>query len=265
MKAIVDFHVHFYPQYGIESYLHAFCNRTQPLLDVDDHQCLTLMCLVERQGQYVFNQLESGHITLNSPWQVAPLEPGRSLKISCRDHTMILIAGRQFVTAERIEMLCLGVDLDQPDGLNSEQLFASIQAAKGLPVVAWAPGKWMFKRRRVVQALLNHASPQQIALGDTSLRPRYFSGGTVFSKALRSGYVILPGSDPLPFSGESTKVGSYFGITDLNPDTPAASLWEQFHTGTLVVQPSRRPNSILGVMNRMIAHTLAKRSQNSTQ
>lgn len=264
MKAIIDFHVHLYPQFGIESYFHACCKRTQPLIDADEQQCLAVLCLVERQGQFVFNQLESRRITLDSPWQVTPLEPGRSLRISCKDHSMILIAGRQFVTAERIEMLCLGVDLDQPDGLDSQQLFASIQSAKGLPVLAWAPGKWMFKRSKVVQSLLDHALPQQIALGDTSLRPKFFSGGAVFSQAKRRGYTILPGSDPLPVRREFTRIASYFGIADLNPDTPAASLWEQFTAGTLKVQPSRRPHSILGVMSRMIAHSLAKRSRNAT-
>jgi hypothetical protein len=119
------------------------------------------------------------------------------------------VPGQQVITKENIEVLSLNCLKRVAEGNSAIETVRDILAMGGLPVVAWAPGKWFFKRGEVVQSLIDQFSPSELALGDTTLRPLGWVVPSIMRAARRRGFKILYGSDPLPFSGEETTPGSY--------------------------------------------------------
>jgi len=96
-----------------------------------------------------------------------------------------------------------------PDGLPAAEVIRRVLAAGGIPVLAWAPGKWWFQRGRVVAELLRCFPPEQVLLGDTSLRPLGWGEPCRMRAARRQGYGMVAGSDPLPFVGDDRHMGTY--------------------------------------------------------
>ena len=137
-----------------------------------------------------------------------------------------LVAGRQIVTRERLEVLALTRDLDVPDGLPVHEVLAEIKRQGAVAVLSWSPGKWFFGRGKIVQDLIDASPPDAFLLGDTSLRPTCWPMPALLRKAAQRGFKIIAGSDPLPLAGEERFVGTY-GFTcqaPFDPDQPAASL-----------------------------------------
>lgn len=52
------------------------------------------------------------------------------------------MAGRQIVTAEKLEVLALGTDLDIDDGRPIREVLSLVTENGGLPVIPWGAGKW---------------------------------------------------------------------------------------------------------------------------
>jgi len=106
------------------------------------------------------------------------------------------------------------------------EIIQRVRANGGLPVLNWAPGKWFFGRGRVVAETLAACSPQELLIGDTTLRNTLWPVPRLMQRARQSGFRIIAGSDPLPFAGEERLVGSYgFTLTgDFSPEKPATSL-----------------------------------------
>lgn len=122
---------------------------------------------------------------------------------------LYLFPGRQIVTKERIEILCLLSDLKIENGLAARQVIDIIRQNNGIPVLSWAPGKWFFKRGKLVESLINSNKPGSILLGDTALRPTIWGQPLLIKRAVRKGFTVICGSDPLPFSGEENVMGRY--------------------------------------------------------
>jgi hypothetical protein len=135
-----------------------------------------------------------------------------------------LVAGRQIVTRERLEILALAMRAAIPDGLPAGDVIRRIIAAGGIPVLAWSPGKWLFGRGQPARDLV--ASDRRLSLGDTPLRPALWPEPRLMQLARARGAAVLPGSDPLPFAGEERYAGTYGFIYRgaFDADRPAAFL-----------------------------------------
>jgi len=138
---------------------------------------------------------------------------------------MHLVAGRQIVTAERIEVLGLAMPGRVDDGRPAPDTVAAVQAAGGVPVLAWAPGKWFFARGRVVLDIIARHPPGALLLGDTTLRPTVWPEPAIMRAARKRGYGIAAGSDPLPFAGEEARMGAYASVIEapFDAQNPLAS------------------------------------------
>jgi hypothetical protein len=132
---------------------------------------------------------------------------------------LYLFAGRQIACAERIEILALTVDTDIPDKLPAIDAVQAVLDEGGVPVMSWAPGKWMFKRRNVVAQILDRFQPGQLLIGDSSLRPAIWKEPLLMQTARKVGFGIVAGSDPLPFPGEERYLGTFGSILDGSFDT----------------------------------------------
>jgi hypothetical protein len=168
---------------------------------------------------------------------------------------LLVIAGQQVSTREGLEVLALLTGARLPDGLALRSAIGAARDVGAVPVVPWGFGKWTLGRGRAVAAVLrSHTGP--LFLGDNGGRPRGLPIPRLLGEARRSGVLVLPGSDPLPFPDHEGRAGSFGFMADLAPDpgAPAAGLREWLLG--LRVQPrtygrARRPDRFLGDQVRM--------------
>ena len=202
MLVVTDTHVHIYPCYDLAAFFrYAFWN----LARLGPERSVKVLMLTERFDCHFFKTPR-----VPDGYRLEKVDDG-SLRITNPEGlSLYLIAGRQIVSQERIEILALTVDADIPDGLPAKEVLNLIYEAKGIPILSWAPGKWFFKRGEIIQDL-TLSNPGILLLGDTSLRPTLWPKPCLMKY---SGKKVAAGSDPLPFVGEENQVGRYGIVGD---------------------------------------------------
>ncbi len=204
----LDAHAHIYPYYDVPRLLVAALDQMPRHAPTD----LRVLALAERAECSFFQALAQDEIRLpGNHWRIIAWDPDGGVKVRHRrdQRELWIVAGRQFVTAERLELSALFSDAPHADGQPAATLATAILAAGGLPALNWAPGKWLFARGKTVKTLLRQFSPSQLVLVDSALRPWGWPAPGVYRAARRAGRAVLAGSDPLPFAGEEIRAGSY--------------------------------------------------------
>lgn len=208
LRIHLDAHAHVYPTYDLPRLLLAALDHMPRVAPTD----LRMLCLAERADCSFFQALAQDEIRLpGDRWRIVAWDPDGGVKIRhLPDHRDLwLVAGRQIVAAERIEVCALFSDAPISDGLPARDIIRAILAAGGLPALDWSPGKWLFQRGQLVRALVAENSPAQLLLIDTSLRPYGWPAPRLYARARTQGRAVLAGSDPLPAAGEEIVAGSY--------------------------------------------------------
>jgi hypothetical protein len=171
-----------------------------------------LGCLLftESAGEDVFSGLTARTDGCAGAWRFRPTDEDCSL-IACRDGEMslVVVAGRQVVSAEQIEVLALGTTATLPDGKTLAQTLAAVRAAGALPALPWGFGKWLGRRGRLIAQQIDSARPGELFLGDNGGRLALSPRPRLFALAEARGLAVLAGSDPLPFAQEVAKVARY--------------------------------------------------------
>ncbi|MGH7571991.1 MAG: hypothetical protein ACREMK_09145 [Gemmatimonadota bacterium] len=153
-------------------------------------------------------------------------EPG-SLVARHRSGTLLLlIAGRQIVTRERLEVLSLASPARIEDGLPIDEVIGTAREAGAIVVLPWGFGKWWGRRGEIVRRIVDEARPGKLFLGDNRNRPQLAPGPALFREAEARGIGVLPGSDPLPFPAHVRNLGRYGFLlpAELERKTPAEEL-----------------------------------------
>jgi hypothetical protein len=206
MQIVADTHVHIYPTlYDVGRQLdaaHANLAAAAPRAEA------RLLCLAERAGQRVFADL-CAYAPPPPNWTRAPCNDPDALTLVSAQGALTLIAGRQINTAERIEVLALGRDLDLPDGLPLDDTLARVRENDAIPVLPWGFGKWLGRRGRIVRNALDTMSADGLVFADTCLRPAAFPSPAILRSARARGFSILYGTDPLPRPGEELITGRW--------------------------------------------------------
>ncbi len=268
---LVDAHVHFHSCFDREDFFeNALGNvRTAAAGLGFDPGAVGCLLFTESAGERYFQRFRAlaGQAPSACGWQFRPTGEAESLIAGCggRDR-LILIAGRQIVTAEGLEVLAIGCDTAIPDGGALPDVVASVRAAGGLPVLPWGFGKWWLGRGRVLAGFLDR--PEEpgrgappVFLGDNggrlerSLRPAWFG------RAEARGIAVLPGSDPLPFVDQVRKVAGYGFVLDgaLDRDRPAAGLKALIAGLAASPRPYGRLESLPGFVRSQIKMQIVKR------
>ena len=123
--------------------------------------------------------------------------------------SLVMLAGRQLVTADGLEILAIGTAEEFADGLDTREAIAAVQARGALAVLPWGFGKWWFTRGRIAGEIIDSTEGEAFFLGDNGGRPELSPQPSLFRRGRRRGIRVLPGSDPLPFSNQSAAVGSF--------------------------------------------------------
>ena len=213
MQLAVDTHVHIYPFYRVERALRAILKN----LGMGNQSGVKVACLTERYDCDLYASLQkSPSAQILEQFEIEPTQDSLIVRDKSREDQFHLLPGQQIITSENIEILALSCTKRVDEGQPAADTVSAILDAGGVPVVAWAPGKWFFQRGRVVVSLLDRFGPSELALGDTTLRPIGWTTPKIISDARKSGYRILYGSDPLPFVGEENRPGSYFSNIEID-------------------------------------------------
>jgi hypothetical protein len=123
------------------------------------------------------------------------------------DCSLHIVAGRQIVTAERIEVHALAMRQTIADGQTLRATLEEVRASDALVVLPWGVGKWLGRRGRLVAEALA-ADLGTVWLSDNGGRP-WFWRDALLARAPAAGRPVLRGSDPLPLPGEERRVGSF--------------------------------------------------------
>ena len=156
------------------------------------------------------------------------------------DFSIYILAGRQIVTKENLEVLALATAEQFDDGYPVEETIQLVLASGGVPVIPWGFGKWMGRRGKRLQALLK-SPPVGLFLADSSSRPEFWSEPLLFEQARRAGLAILNGTDPFPLKSEMGRAGlAGFKIAGaLEAVKPATSLRQALFKASHVL--NKRP------------------------
>lgn len=186
---LVDGHVHFHRCYDEARFLQAAHDNLRK-----HGKGTPVLLLTESNGDHVYRKWRSG----DCAWAVTKTEEVESLVLGGK---MLVMAGRQVNTAERVEVLALLTSQLFADGQPLEQSLAEIKQAGAIPLLPWGVGKWIGSRGRLVA---DSARRHGALLGDNAGRPFGWPAPELFKT-----HVVLPGTDPLCFPCEQTKAGTY--------------------------------------------------------
>lgn len=137
-----------------------------------------------------------------------------------------IVAGRQIVTREILEILALLTTEQFKDGEPMESVLENIFSKDAIPVIPWGAGKWIGKRGTFLKHFLAHAAPSILYLGDTGSRPSFWGIPYPFKIAAKNGIRIVAGTDPLPIVSDVCRPGSYGSVifAKLNETSPSVHL-----------------------------------------
>ena len=249
---VVDGHVHIHPCFDVPVLLKSalanfrrnVSSSSQPFATSNSGSGVAfLLALSESQGQNAFARLrakaQSKDDALLENWQISLTDEADSLcarRLSddgSADGTLYILAGRQIVTREGIEVLALATDRDFAEGHPMADTIQAVLSGGGISVIPWGFGKWLGKRGRRLAAWLRRqrhslgVSPgPALFLADSSSRPTFWPEPALFEQARQNGLSILSGTDPFPFRSEMGRVGcAGFTVSGaFEPRRPAASL-----------------------------------------
>jgi len=259
MNIIADTHVHVYPHHNPARLFSAAAQSFARIAPQAQHRVL---CLTETASCSFFESLATGLIPLEDQWsyEQAP-EPGAVKLTHPTLGDLWLLAGRQLVAEERLEVLALTEDTLRVDGKPVVDIIHEVNALGAIPVLAWAPGKWFGARGKIVSELLDTFPPDRLLLGDSSLRPSGWGEPLLMRKAARRGAHILAGSDPLPVPGEETQAARYACGWDaeFDPAQPVTSIRAALRATSCTIQRVGERNTIPEMAQRMWNHREAKK------
>ena len=223
MRIVADTHAHLYDAYDLAAALRALSENLGRL----DAGAMRFGFLTERGECDFFRRLaDDGARVLKGAFTTRLLPGDGVLELSGNGPPLYLVAGRQIATVERLEVLALAMTARFPDGRTVIETMRGVLDAGGVPVLAWAFGKWLGARRRIVSAAIDAFRPGELLLGDSSLRPIGWPEPRAIRRGLARGFGVVAGSDALPVAGEERRLGNYGSVLDADMDLarPLASL-----------------------------------------
>jgi len=214
----IDGHVHLYECFSESAFFNTAADNfeTEAAISGRGADVVGVMTMTETSRSRWFRgvrqrALRAGKVAVGEGWNLIPLpEDGNALLVSKPDRIpLIVVAGRQIITCEGLEVLAIGVDHEFSDGDDLPTVIESITSCGAIPVIPWAVGKWLGERGRIVTDYLRVCDSRLVLLGDNGGRLALAPRPAQFGLAETLGVKILPGSDPLPLTHEVARVGSF--------------------------------------------------------
>lgn len=269
---LIDAHVHFHSCFQRDAFLDAALGnfaRGAEELGISSliacHPFAGCLMLAETAGERYFlrwQRREDG--ARFGAWDFEPTSDPAALIARRRadGERLLLIAGRQVRTREGMEVLGLATLEEFPDGLPFNDALARVRWSGALPVIPWGFGKWWLYRGALVEKVVCRPERPDLCLGDNAGRPEIGGCPRPFREAEARGIPVLPGSDPLPFSEQAGRAGSYgFLLAEgLDGQKPAHSLRQTLRSLTVPPPTYGRCRDLVGFCQDQIALRMRKRT-----
>lgn len=256
-----DAHVHLYDCFDLAQLLDGAIANFNAIVSPQDNQQVSAVLLLtetqhENQFQFLRQQVQQRETYAIGDWIIQATSETVSL---CAQHSsgqrIFLIAGRQIVTSEKLEVSALITEQPFADGLPLDQTIQAIVTAGGLPVLPWGVGKWVGQRGKLLNQLLQSDRFPMLFLGDNSGRPAFWPCPALFQLAEAKGLRILPGTDPLPLASECDRPGR-FGFklpAALDQDKPGQSLKQRLLDASVPLHPYGHLESPMRFLQNQLA------------
>jgi hypothetical protein len=224
--------------------------------ELGDPEALGCLMLTESSRSHYFRAFADGLIERAcADWTVVPAEESCTLVVRKNGRPeLLLVAGRQIVTAERLEVLALASVEEYPDSLPIGQAVGLARSTGAVTVLPWGFGKWIGTRGGIVRQLLSSPMASELCIGDNGGRPALGPEPALFGFARERRIPILPGTDPLPIPAEVRKPGRCGFVVSGQFDrlAPAAALRGMVSTRS---QPRRfgRQERLVTFVHRQMA------------
>jgi len=139
---------------------------------------------------------------------------------------VIIIAGQQIITKEKLEVLSLGTQQKVEYLLSLEETVRNINDLGAIPILPWGVGKWLGKRSDAVRSFIKENNSIEFFLGDNSGRPIFWSAPKLFTEGMKKKIYTLRGSDPLSLKSQERKAGSFgfYFISNIDFNKPFLEL-----------------------------------------
>jgi hypothetical protein len=248
---LVDAHVHLHEPFPVNAAFDAAAGhfgRHASDVGLPDGAVGCLM-LAENEGETRFRNLRARGMAADAMgWSVHPTDEDVSLLVRHREQVrFVLIAGRQVVTADRLEVLTLGTHRALPNGVSLEQAIQDADDEHALAIIPWGLGKWWGRRGQRLARLVQSATSPRFYLGDNGGRARSLPQPPLLRSSVRRGVWDLPGSDALPLPGEAGRTGSYGFVVPVTPDLDRPFAQIRQAVAAFTSQPrlfGRRPDAL---------------------
>lgn len=200
---LIDTHVHFYPCFEATRFLNAACDNFQREIKHSrlPKDTLCHLCLTEKSEHHFFETLRS------EDWKDYQTKEKYTRVVKKGEHSIHIIAGRQIVTKEQIEILAIGTLSQFKEGASLQDTLHAIEQAEAIAIIPWGFGKWWGKRGEIIKKLIQSNNAPKFLLGDNGGRLHIGVKPPIFKQGSARGIPIVPGSDPLPFKSQECHAG----------------------------------------------------------
>lgn len=264
MRIFVDPHVHIHACFPLHKFFDSACvNFAAQAYEQDITEFGGVLLLTESQRDdwffWLAKMADEGEPIRNGyleAWTVCRTEEKSSLILqSHRGDELVLVAGRQIITKEKLEVLALLTETVFPDGASLATTVEAIRNSGGLPMVPWGVSTWSGERGKILSEFLPSQMSEEFFLGDISGRPKFLPCPEQFIQAEAQGVKILPGSDPLPLRSEYWRAGSAgFSIAaEFSEGTPAQDLKHWMQDPTVRLIPYHSPETLFRFTKNFLA------------
>jgi len=243
---LVDAHVHLRRCFEVVSFLNwAYANLKSVAQDLGhDRQFAGVLFLADAPGEDGFSrlmdELSRWEAKDEEEWRMYDTGHSSSVFIMAEDEkNLIVIAGRQIISQEDLEVLAIGTRQQFDHGKPIAMLIRDIAQAEAIPIVPWGAGKWIGERRNAIERLIRDPKLPPFFLGDSGSRPALWPRPSLFRLAEERGIRDLPGTDPLPFSKEIQRIGKFGFALDgaLDMTAPARDIEQNLLNSAISIQP----------------------------
>ena len=262
---LTDTHVHVHDCFDMELLLNSsYVNFRKYAESFNAENFEGILCLTENFTVNYFDNLKQNAINgENYPGlQIHLTDESNSLSISnANNNVLYLIAGRQIVTKERLEVLGIGVNNSIMDGKPLEETVELVNYNKGLPVIPWGVGKWTGERKKIISNLISKYKGKLLFIGDNGNRPFFWGKSSVFLQAEKLNIHNLPGTDPLPFKTENKRAGSHGFILEgkLDSRKPFESLKEKILSSNAPLLYGKPEKTLRFIRNQFLMNFVKQR------
>ncbi len=250
MSILLDGHIHIHPTVDRNRLLDAAWQNFSMAGDhlfADLENSSFVLLLAEGKKNDVFStmQEESGKTVLSTAesWCFQATGEENSVLAVRGDRIIIVIAGRQLISSEKLEVLSLFSKTILPDATYPlAKLTQMVTDDGGIPLLAWGVGKWLGKRGKIINDFIKNPAVPTYFVGDNGNRPTFWPYPKLLSRAEEKNIPSLPGSDPLPIVNHELRAGSYGAAIQsekLDGKQPASELLQLLSSGAALTPYGR--------------------------